>query len=165
VLGNNPFRIRKRVAGVLLCVGAIVAGTTGPAAATGLPGGGGPVVVDVGLDLKTTCKTVFVLAGTAPTVTVTIGGKPTTIDVSAFVSGSVQICVRADVNAVITVNTDTTNPLCPIVHGNINVAADANIFVKISGTGHDGKPKTLNTGDLFGPASGNVPFVVVVCDP
>jgi hypothetical protein len=165
VLGINSSGIRKRVAAALLCVGAIVAGTTGPASATGLPGGGGPVVVDVGLNLKTTCKTVWVLAGTEPTVTVTIGGKPTTIDVSAFLTGSVQICVRANVNAVITINTDTTNPLCPIVHGNIHVDADANIFVKIDGTGDDGKPKTLSTGDLVGPVAGDVPFVIIVCDP
>lgn len=165
MLGINSSRFGKRVAGTLLCAGVIVAGTSGPATATGLPGTGGPVAVNVGLDLKTTCKTVLVLAGTEPTVTVTIGGKPTTIDVSAFLTGSVQICVQANVSAVVTVNADTTNPLCPIVTGNIHVDANANIFVKISGTGDDGKPKTLNTGDLVGPVTGDVPFKVIVCDP
>lgn len=61
------------------------------------------------------CKTVYVIGATTPTVTVDLGGKTHTIDVSALAKAAVEVCVDIGVDAGVVVNAsvDTRDALCP----------------------------------------------------
>ncbi|MGI8683666.1 MAG: hypothetical protein ACR2MO_00925 [Acidimicrobiales bacterium] len=170
--------IRRALSVGVLCTSALAMGAA-PGFATGTPGTGGTTVLVAGtvqVNQKTVCKSVFVLAGSTPQVTVTIGGKPRTIDTSAFVSGEVKICVQigADAAVVITATVDTSDPLCPIganVTGNIHVDASVNgggVFVQVQGISKDVKPLTVDTEKLHllpAGAAADVPLLIDVCDP
>ncbi len=171
--------MRKRALSVgVLCASALAMGAA-PGFATDPPGTSGLTASVVGtlqVDQKTVCKSVLVLAKSTPTVTVTIGGKPHTINTGAFVSGEVKVCVQvgAAADVVITATVDTSNPLCPIgasVTGNIHVGASVNgggVFVQVQGISKDGKPLTVTTDKLQLLPAGteaDVPLNIVVCDP
>lgn len=164
----------------LLAVAALGLGllglSAGPTAATLYLPGGTTVAEVVGVasvDVKTECKTVYVIGATTPTVKVTLGGKTHTIDVSAFAKAAVKVCVETGVDAAVAVNAtvDTHDVLCPVVNGNVLVGASVNagrIFVSVSGVDHHGYPRKVDTNALHllpAGASADVPLLLVVCDP
>lgn len=167
----------KRILLAGIFAGGVMAIGAAPAAATGSTPGLGGVSVDVEKDLsvetKKVCKTVYVIAATAPSVTVTIGGKPTTIKTDAFATASVTVCVdiAATASVDISAKVDTHDPLCPIVTGNVSAGASATgggISVEVSGLDKNSKPLTISTEKLHLFPAGtdaDVPLLLVVCDP
>lgn len=167
----------KRILLAGIFAGGVMAIGAAPAAATGstpsLDGASVNVEKDLSVETKKVCKTVYVIAATAPSVTVTVGGKPTTIDTSAFATASVKVCVEISATASVDiwVNVDTRDPLCPIVTGNVSAGASATgggISVEVSGLDKYTKPLTISTEKLellpVGAAT-DVPLLLVVCDP
>lgn len=155
----------------------LMAVAAGPSSATyGLPGASAltaKVLGIVNLDTNTTCKTVLVLGKTTPTVTVTIGGKPYTVNTSAFATAAVKVCVQVGIDATVAINANVNlgNPLCPVVTGNVAVSASVSgggVFVRVDGLDHHGKPLTVTTNKLHLLPAGtaaDVPLLIVVCDP
>jgi hypothetical protein len=172
----NRKSVGRLIASAVLGVGLSAVGAV-PAQAGGSLGGpvvvAGNVIGNVNVETKTVCKSVLVLAQSAPTVTVTIGGKPHVVGVDAFATADVKVCVQVALNADvrITANVDATNPLCPIVAGSVHVGAMATgggIFVQVSGLDKSGKPLTISTDKLEllpAGAATEVPLLLVVCDP
>lgn len=165
---------RRLLAVAALGVGLLGLGA-GPTAATlYLPGGmTAEIQKAVTVENKTVCKTVYAIAATTPTVKVTLGGKPHTIDVSAFARAAVEVCVEVGADAAVEVNAtaDTREALCPVVEGSVHVGASANagrIFVSVSGVNRHGLPHRVDTNSLRllpAGAEADVPLLLVVCDP
>lgn len=164
---------RRFLASAVLGV-SLLAAAAGPSNATGLPVVStvtAEVLGVVNLDTKTVCKSVMVIGATTPTVTVTIGGKPHTINTAAFASATVKVCVQVGLDATVAINADVNlaDRLCPVVTGDVAVSASVSgggIFLQVSGVDPHGKPLTVSTNKLHLLPAGtavDVPLLIVVC--
>lgn len=153
-------KLKSRLAAVAIGGGLALAGT--------IPAHAGLLSITtatVQATVPQTCKTVDVLVATGPTLTVTIAGKPHTIDVSGIVAKQVKVCVSAadTTQVVIAAVADVSNPLCPAALVTVTAKQAQAVSVQVTGVNLFGHPVSVDTGDLVGPVNGAVPLAIATC--
>lgn len=121
------------------------------------------------------CKEVFVGAATAPTLTVSVGGKAQTIDVKGIVISSIKVCVAVNVDVDLAFE---LTPIADLKTGCVGLTGfvalkgtvdpDVTLDVSVTVVGKKGLAdvsKTLSLEDVPVGADLHVPLDILVCDP